>query len=82
MTLKTNSILAEKIKNLYQKHQCWTWQDKWQWPIEESFIQENIVQNGTKEYGKTLPLTLIEVEDQPKKRKRKSILGTLLQKYL
>ena len=80
VTLETNNILAERIKNLYQKHQCWTWYDEWQWPIEESLIQDKSVQNGTKEYGKTLPLNLIGVEDPPQKRKRGSVLGKLLRK--
>ena len=82
MTLKTNNILAEKIKNLYQKHQCWTWYDEWQWPIEESFIQDKSIQNRIEEYGKTLPLNLISVEDPFEKKKRRSIIGKLLRKVL
>lgn len=68
ITLKTNNILAQRIKHLYQKHLCWTWYDEWQWPIEESLIQDKSLRNGTKEYGRTLPLNLIRVEDPPRRR--------------
>jgi LmbE family N-acetylglucosaminyl deacetylase len=30
--LETNPQLAEQIKELYQRHDCWTWEDDWVWP--------------------------------------------------
>jgi hypothetical protein len=62
VTLKTNKILSDHIKRIYQKNGCWTWYDDWKWFDEESFIKDNQPENGVCKYGHMFPLNLINVK--------------------
>lgn len=70
VTLKTNKVLANCIKDLYKKNGCWTWYDDWEWFNEESFMKDGISIERVKKYGHIFPLNLIKVE-LPGKPKRK-----------
>lgn len=37
--LASDKDFAEKVADTYKKHDCWTWDDNWQWPDEECFIE-------------------------------------------
>ncbi len=62
VTLKTNKVLSNIIKHLYQKNGCWTWYDDWEWFNEESFIKDNRVEKQIDKYGPLFPLNLIKIK--------------------
>jgi hypothetical protein len=62
LTLKTNRQLGSEIKKIYQKNQCWTWYDDWDWFLEEAFLRASDLPQEKKEYGHFFPLNLIKVE--------------------
>jgi len=68
--LQTNRNLAESIKNLYKKNECWSWYDDWQWFNEESFFTHRDSEGAVKNGGQRLPLNFIRVmfSGQPKKK--------------
>ena len=35
----TNRQLARRVEALYRRHRCWTWEDGWDWPAEDSFLR-------------------------------------------
>jgi len=37
--LATDKALAEKLKRHYQAHNCWTWEDTYEWPSHECFYE-------------------------------------------
>jgi hypothetical protein len=39
LTLPTNSELAEKMRSIYMRHDCWTWFQEYQWPEVETFFE-------------------------------------------
>lgn len=69
--IETNVKLAHQIKELYQRHGCWTWYDDYEWPEREYFIadDEPATMSVARGSGQLLPLNFIHVEapwDQPK----------------
>jgi hypothetical protein len=62
VTFKTNKALAKDLKQLYVKHDCWTYYDDWEWFDEESFIRDADFRNGTVHHGHMFLLNLIKVE--------------------
>lgn len=82
VTLEINKILANKIKDLYKKHECWTWYADWEWFNEESFMKDkydhfewleeeshiNDKNNPGKEkrYGHFFPINFIKIDDSGK----------------
>ncbi len=37
--LASNKAFADRVAATYKKHDCWTWDENWQWPDEECFIE-------------------------------------------
>lgn len=37
--LPTDKALAERLKRHYQAHNCWTWEDDYEWPSHECFYE-------------------------------------------
>lgn len=35
----TNPLLAARIRRVYQRHDCWTWEDPWRWPERDLFYR-------------------------------------------
>lgn len=78
VTLETNKILANTIKDLYKKNECWTWYADWVWFNEESFmkdtydhyewleeeshIRDKDNQGKAKRYGHIFPINFIKIE--------------------
>ncbi len=64
VTLRTNKLLEEQIKELYKRNGCWTWYDYWEWFNEESFMKDRnrIFEEEINEYGHIFPLNMIKVE--------------------
>jgi LmbE family N-acetylglucosaminyl deacetylase len=65
LTLKTNKTISNDIAKIYKKNGCWTWYDGYQWPDEETFIKENIVEEKNLTYGKIFPLNMIHIKIEP-----------------
>jgi glycosyltransferase involved in cell wall biosynthesis len=64
VTFTTNRELADKIKQVYQNNNCWTWYDTWEWPVEEAFIRDGTQGNKRKLFKKCCPLNLIKLDDK------------------
>jgi len=78
VTLETNKILANTIKDVYKKNECWTWYADWEWFNEESFmkdkydhyewleeeshIRDKDNQEKVKRYGHIFPINFIKIE--------------------
>jgi hypothetical protein len=69
ITLLTNKVLSGNIKKIYQKNNCWTWYDDWEWFDNESFLRDRMFQEEVKKNSRTLPLNFIKVW-LPKKSQR------------
>ncbi len=80
VTLKTNKILSGNIKKLYEKNECWTWYDDWEWLNEETFIKDTIFHEAIKKYGHMLPINLINVKLPTESRKEHKIFSFLISK--
>lgn len=39
MRLPSDKAFADKVAETYKKHGCWTWDENWQWPDEECFVE-------------------------------------------
>lgn len=82
VSFKTNTVLANDIKNLYRKNNCWTWYDNWEWFDEETFLRDKGSSAENAGYGRHFPLNLIKVylpTGSPKKIKSiKSLLSHIL----
>jgi hypothetical protein len=64
VTLKTNDELADKIKNIYQENNCWTWFDDWISFNEECFVRDTKILDYPKNYGHIFPLNMIKVKNE------------------
>ncbi len=64
VTLKTNIVLGNKIKELYKRNECWTWYDDWEWFNEESFMKDRngVFEERINKYGHIFPLNLIKLK--------------------
>jgi LmbE family N-acetylglucosaminyl deacetylase len=62
ITLSTDDKLANAIKSIYQKNNCWTWYANWQWVKEETFIRYEATDEGNQNYGLTIPVNAIRIE--------------------
>ena len=59
--ISANQELAAKIKNLYQKHECWTWYSDFQWTNEEVFLRVNPAGHYSYRHGRSFPLNFLDV---------------------
>jgi LmbE family N-acetylglucosaminyl deacetylase len=62
VTLKTNKILANTVKDIYIKNRAWTWYDDWEWFNEESFMKDKNHTDRVKTYGHIFPLNMIKFD--------------------
>ena len=62
VTLETDKSLGSCIKGLYEKNNCWTWYDDWEWFRQESFMNDSRLNDGNKKYGHLLPLNMIKFD--------------------
>jgi LmbE family N-acetylglucosaminyl deacetylase len=80
ISFKQNKILGEKIKQLYQKYDCWTWYDEWHWPLQESFIQHKGENDREENYGKVVPISLIKKRPPAENKKNIFFISRLFRK--
>ncbi len=78
ITLKTNKTLAEDIKKLYIKNDCWTWHKDWIWFNEEAFKKDGPPYGKTENYGHTFPLNMIKVQIETQSRSWFNIINKLI----
>ncbi|MCF6147972.1 MAG: hypothetical protein E3K37_04855 [Candidatus Kuenenia sp.] len=67
VTLKTNKILGNEIKDLYMKNNCWSWYSDWEWFNEESFRKDEIFESVKNKHNHNFPLNMVKVEYSKKK---------------
>ena len=61
MTLSTNKALAHSIKKIYQKNNCWTWSDDYQWADQETLIRYETSEVQSKKYYLTIPVNAVKI---------------------
>jgi len=61
ITLPTNKKLANEIKKIYQKNNCWTWSNDFQWVNKENFIRYEYSALKSKKYYLTIPVNAIKI---------------------
>ncbi|MCK5609811.1 PIG-L family deacetylase [Candidatus Pacearchaeota archaeon] len=61
ITLVIDKKLAEHIKSIYRKHECWTWYNDCKWFDEESFIKDDISNRRLERYSQVVPLNIIKI---------------------
>ena len=71
ISLATNKLLANRIKEIYQKNYCWTWYDNWEWRSEDVFFSLNNC--CSKSNGYSIPLNMVQVKMPPAKKGNKYI---------
>ena len=62
VTMKTNKPLAQHLQGLYQRHQCWTWLDNWEWFNEECFMRNTDITISDESFGHIFPLNMIRLK--------------------
>ena len=80
--LRTNKRLGHRLRNLYRRHDCWTWYDDFVWSNEEVFMPDNEPQEGDGAYGHVFPLNLVKIQlakqaDHPPESRRLSLRKAL-----
>ncbi len=80
VTLVTDKIMADSIRELYKKNECWTWYEDWRWCDQESFIKDGQSEIATRKYGHTFPLNLIDVELPSNPPRQRNIFSSLISK--
>lgn len=61
ITMDTNKELAHAIKKLYQKNDCWTWSDEFQWVNQETFIRYEPSCEQNKKFYLTIPVNATKI---------------------
>jgi hypothetical protein len=71
ITLPTNKNLANEIKKIYQKNNCWTWSNDFQWVNKENFIKYEKSPIKSKNYYFSVPVNAIKIPPfNPPNRKK------------
>ena len=60
-TLDINQNFCEMVKNLYLKHNCWTWYRDWNWFKEENYFDENDLTYVSGSSSLKLPLNFVKI---------------------
>lgn len=71
----TSQELAKNIKSLYEKNNCWTWYNEWQWPSCDVFINNADGDKNQPKFGRLFPLNLVEVEISEPKNAITNLIG-------
>ncbi len=58
---RTDKFYAEEVANVYRKHDCWTWNDNWQWFEEDSFMEAPHQQANSNVQTHLFPLNLFSI---------------------
>jgi len=62
VTVPIDKEFAAEVRDLYQRHGCWTWHADFVWFNEESFIRDDGLKYSAKNHGHLFPLNLVHVE--------------------
>jgi LmbE family N-acetylglucosaminyl deacetylase len=62
VTVPVDKEFAAEVRDLYQRHGCWTWYADFEWFNEESFIRDKGLEYSATGRGHLFPLNLIRVD--------------------
>lgn len=62
VTVPIDKEFAVGVRDLYQRHGCWTWYADFDWLNEESFIRDDGLKYSATSRGHSFPLNLIRVD--------------------
>jgi hypothetical protein len=65
--LPTDKLFADKVADVYKKHDCWTWSDDWAWFDDECFTQAPRADSDVEPNRRLLPLNFFTI-DEPEQR--------------
>ena len=82
IALQTNKPLAGQIQHLYQKNNCWTWYDDWQWFEDEAFLIQPFSGEKSKIPGRIVPMNFIKVPAPEKQAGHTRFSGFSLMQFL
>lgn len=66
--------LVKSIKAIYEKNKCWTWYENWEWENDEILIREASGDLKKEMFGYSIPLNMIKVPCQKKRKNFKAKL--------
>ncbi len=59
--LPSDPVYAEKVADVYRKHDCWTWNEEWQWFEDECYMEAPISQNPVAPGTHLFPLNFFKL---------------------
>ena len=59
--LPSDPVYAEKVAEVYRKHDCWTWNDEWQWFEDECYMEAPVSQNTVTPGTHLFPLNFFKL---------------------
>jgi LmbE family N-acetylglucosaminyl deacetylase len=74
ITMNTDRSLAHNLVALYREHNCWTWYDDYEWPVQETFFLDagSAATNTSLPLGGNFPVNVLRVAlPRPTTRRRK-----------
>lgn len=78
-SMPTDTELAARLRALYQKHDCWTWYDDYEWFTEEAYMEDPPPVAEKKSYGRLFPLNMIKTSfPLSARRKTRTRFGNIL----
>jgi LmbE family N-acetylglucosaminyl deacetylase len=76
-SLRTNLELAQELKSLYQRDDCWTWSDGYRYPDSESFLLWNRGTVAKSESLSAVPMNFVQVGYSTAKPRTSRLLTAL-----
>jgi LmbE family N-acetylglucosaminyl deacetylase len=70
-TFATNKVLAKRIQAIYQKYDCWTWDDDYEWPNHETFLTCNFDGITNAQKYPVFPVNIVSI-DLPKEYEQRN----------
>lgn len=62
VTRPTNPELAGRLKELYERHGCWTWYDDYQWFKEEAVMPDRALAAKGVSHGHIFPINMLKTD--------------------
>lgn len=62
--LPTDTEFADKVADLYKKHDCWTWSEDWVWFEEECFMEAPRAASEPTAHQHLFPLNFFSIEEK------------------
>jgi LmbE family N-acetylglucosaminyl deacetylase len=68
LRLPTDKAFAERVADVYKRHDCWTWDDDWAWFDEECYMEAPRAHSDSAAHRHLFPLNFFTI-DKPRAKK-------------